>query len=125
MPNYAAFALRANPFSEERFDLPMVDRVSDWTRLKNILADQLATKAARIGVIFGDYGMGKSFTLAKLQDLLKAGEEGFPHPSEVLAVRFRSTEAVLPKNYVVDLFQRMIKDVGPERLKKVCSEALS
>lgn len=124
MTKYADFGLRANPFSEERFDLPMIDRVSDWTRLKGVLSDQLGARAAKIGVLFGDYGMGKSFTMTKLEEVLKKGEEGFPRPADIVVVRFRTTEAVLPKNYIVDLFQRMIKDIGPERLRTLCSEAL-
>src|SRR2546430_8339536 len=124
MPNYAAFGLRANPFSEERFDLPMIDRAQDWARLKTVMADQLRASAASIGVIFGDYGMGKSFTLAKLEEVLKKGEQGFPNPSNLVVVRFRTTEAVLPKNYIVDLFLRMVRDIGPDRFKTICSEAL-
>src|SRR5438132_829442 len=117
MPNYIEFGLRANPFSEERFDLPMIDRAQDWARLRSIMADQLGARAAKIGVIFGGYGMGKSFTLAKLEEVLKKGEQGFPEPSDLVVVRFRTTEAVLPKNYIVDLFVRMIRDIGPDRLR--------
>jgi hypothetical protein len=69
--------------------------------------------------------MGKSFTLAKIEEFLKSGDPLLPPSSELFAVRFRTTEAMLPKNYAVDLFTRMMKQIGPERLTEVCSAAIS
>ncbi len=125
MPSYGSFGLSANPFAEERFDLPMVGREEDWARLKEVMVEQLKTRSARLSVVFGDYGMGKSFTLAKVQEFLMSGDPLLPRPAELFAVRFRTTEPMLPKNYAVDLFTRMMKQIGRERLTEVCSVALS
>jgi len=121
---YEKLGFKANPFSEERFDLDMVGRHEDWTKLLKVIGDQLKGQGAGLSVIFGDYGMGKSFTLYKLQSLLQKGDPQFPAPSHLIAARFRTTQAVLPKYYIVDLFQRMMRDIGRKRIGEICSQAI-
>ncbi|GEM_PF-6001118 len=123
LEKYEKFGLRANPFSDERFDMPMVDRQSDWTKIKNVLLELLVGQSAGIVVLFGDYGMGKSYTLSKISDFLQGAKRGGPSPSSILAAKVRASEPELPRHYSVDLFIRLIKSIGRPKLLEIFSKA--
>ena len=61
------FGLKSNPFEWASQEHRMVDRDTEWKEIIRILRSAiLETDICRFVLIFGDYGMGKSFILTEI-----------------------------------------------------------
>lgn len=114
----ASYGLEGNTFLEERHDFPMVGRTKEWEQIVDVLEDLLNANSCGIMVIHGDYGMGKTFTLLKLEEDLKNSK--IKSSSEkTLPVLLKSTPSQLPSNYLTDLIVRINRKIGKETLTEI------
>ena len=117
---YNEVGLRSNPFAQENMDVEMVNRNQDWTNITRVLTDQLRADGVGYSVIHGDYGMGKTFTLIKLEEwvshLTIDGANNLP-------IRLRTADAKVPQTYVANLLIRINLHLGRKRLAEIAERA--
>jgi hypothetical protein len=105
------------PFAVQDFSYPMVGRNQEWTILVDRVEQSLRKAGNEIVVIRGDYGMGKSFTLAKLYDKFSSRNEYFvPKPISLLSSEQAS-------RFAVDLANRLFERIGFDQMRELTRNA--
>jgi hypothetical protein len=96
----------------------MVGRTEDWNRIIEGLKGLLDADSCGLMVIFGDYGMGKTFTLIKLDEAIVKNEVTGSN-GKVVSVFLKALENLVPTNYLADILSRTIKKIGQENLQRM------
>jgi hypothetical protein len=105
------------PFSVQDFSYQMVGRHEEWTNLVERVEQSLKKAGNEIIVIRGDYGMGKTFTLAKLYDKFSSRKEYFvPRPMSLLSSEQAS-------RFAVDLAIRLFERIGFDQIRELTEHA--
>lgn len=118
--DYKDVNLVSNPFAQENMDVDMVDRDKDWSNITRILTDQLRADGVGYSVVQGDYGMGKTFTLIKIEEWVSELKiEG----ADNLPVRLRTSDAKVPQTYIANLLIRINLNLGRKRLTEIAKRA--
>lgn len=107
------------PFGLQDFSYPMVGRAKEWSKLESRINDSLAKSGNEILVIRGDYGMGKSFTLARVRDeYSKKPGIYVPAPMSLLSAEQTS-------KFSVDLSNRLFERIGLREIKRLARRSQS
>jgi len=122
MVDYSMYGFEENPFAREIHNVKMIDREEEWARLKVIAEEYLRSPSCTFTVVFGDYGFGKSFFLYKMEEAFTRNHEFAALPAPVLALRLKITEAQFREPYISDLFKRIVRRIGRERLLKMAKK---
>lgn len=120
--DYADLGLIKNPFAQEDMDVRMIDREKDWSNITRVLRDQMGAEGAGYSVIRGDYGLGKTFTLIKIEEWVKSQKIG---GESNLAIRLRTSDAQVPRSYISNLLVRINYNLGRPGLKSIAESAAS
>lgn len=105
------------PFSLQDFTYPMVGRGKEWDRLVKRIEQSLQKTGNEILVVRGDYGMGKSFTLAQLHEHFAGSSEYFvPSPMPLMSAEQSS-------KFSVDLANRLFEKIGRDQVVKLVKRA--
>jgi hypothetical protein len=98
------------PFGLQDFGYPMVGRESVWNEIVQRIEESPQKSGNEIIVIRGDYGLGKSFTLAKIHEKFVTKHEFFtPKPMSLLSPEQTS-------KFSVDLANRLYERIGQDQL---------
>ncbi|AJW71063.1 hypothetical protein [Nitrosopumilus adriaticus] len=111
--SYSKFNLTSNPFLEEKHTFPMVGRKKDWDKIKNVTEELLTADSCGIITIYGDYGMGKTFTLLKMQ------EEYQKNKDSGKVIFLKTIETGIPTNFLSDLLIRITRNIGKDEMVKL------
>lgn len=105
------------PFAVQDFSYSMVGRDEEWKLLVERIEQSPRKDGNEIVVVRGDYGMGKSFTLAKLYDKFSSRKDYFvPKPIALLSSEQSS-------KFAVDLANRLFERLGFEDLRRLTQNA--
>jgi len=108
---------RKYPFSLQDFGYPMVGRDKEWAKIVQRIEQSLQKDGNEIIFIRGDYGMGKSFTLAGLYDKFSTISAYYvPKPMPLLSSEQTS-------KFAVDLANRLFEKIGREKIVKLTKRA--
>lgn len=124
MPNPAPHDIRdiygsfkKYPFGLQDFSYPIVGRDTTWSRIVERIDQSPQKSGNEIIVIRGDYGLGKSFTLAKVYELFSARREYFvPKPMSLLSPEQTS-------KFSVDWANRLYERIEQDQLVKWAKHA--
>ncbi len=118
------FGLRSNPFEWASQDHKMVDRESEWRDVVRVLRSAiLETDICRFVLIFGDYGMGKSFILAEI--FRRANQtRGVLAVKDVITQRPIATRALIlgSRKPEFDICRNMILGLGPLKVVELVNK---
>lgn len=103
--------LRGNPFREGRHDHEMIGRKEELGKISKLVEEALEQKFPSIIPVIGPYGMGKSFTLLKLREILRDGVNGTA-PKKVLTAYLTATQEKMPSKYALYYYLSVIDDLG-------------
>jgi len=110
------YNFKSNPFLEERHTFPMIGRNQNWNRIKDSMNDLLKANSCGIMTIYGDYGMGKTFTLLKMKEEY---DDVTKNDSKILSVFLKTIESKVPQNYLADMVIRSVRFIGEEKMRKL------
>jgi len=111
------YGFRKYPFSLQDFGYPMVGRDKEWKRIVQRIEQSLQKDGNEIIFIRGDYGMGKSFTLAGLYDEFSSRNEYYVlRPIPLLSSEQTS-------KFSVDLANRLFEKIGTEEIVRLTKRA--
>ena len=117
--DFKNYGLKANSFLIERQDLPMVNREENLDTIRAIIREYVQENASAIMVIFGDYGMGKSFTLQNLLKRFKDNEEWVGQGSHLYPIFLKSMEPEQKGAYLVNLYRQIMKSIMESGIKQL------
>ncbi len=118
------YGLRSNPFSEERHDFPMVGRRSDWSKILNVMNEVFSSDSCGIITIFGDYGMGKTFTLLEMKKKYD-NAQSTTDAGKIIPIFLKTLETSVPSNYLSDLLIRLVRNIGEEKIFQLAKQIRS
>jgi hypothetical protein len=105
--------LKENPFKENRHDHKMIGRTAELRKIIACCEEAMNGKYPTIVPMTGAFGMGKTFTLLQLRELLRESER-YNKPKKVLTAYFVATEEKFPTKYSHYVYTRIIDDLGKE-----------
>ena len=119
---YSMYNLSLNPFLDERHDYPRIDREASWDSISKILQDLISAPSCGFIIIFGEYGMGKSFTLKKIEDAINTKDRSFAKSeNEILSCMLKTIDSKPPSYFSIDLIIRIIRKLGKEKFSSLAS----
>lgn len=92
---------------------PMAGRQEFLSRVVQTIKDFIGVQTNRGLMLIGDYGMGKTFTLMKLEQAILADQP-------ILAVRLPLLPSDPAPRFGVDFIRRIYATIGKERLIELC-----
>lgn len=97
----------------------MIGRKNNWDKMRSTLQELLDANSCGFMVIFGDYGMGKSFTLKKIEESISKKSNFIKRNDDTLAIMLKTVDSKVPSNYLIDLLTRIMRSIGKEQLMKL------
>ena len=118
MADWNKYILTQNWFAivgaDPRF--PMAGREELFNRIVGIIEDFGEAQSNRGLMVIGDYGMGKTFTLMKLEQIIVAQKP-------VLAIRLPLLPSDPVPRFGVDFVKRIYATIGKKRLVELCQNS--
>lgn len=130
MSRFKKYKLRENPFDIYSHEHRMANRQKEWETITNSLMSAFEGRGARYFLLFGDYGVGKSFTLEQIYKWISrerppGGVFVVYNKRDVLYERPLAVQQSEPRwaKFGLDLVVRIFDNIEPARLVSVLKKA--
>lgn len=112
------WGLKSNPFEWASHDHEMANRQAEWKAITKVLDSSFRGDICRFILAFGDYGMGKSFTLHHIYRTASK-KEGVLPVEDVLTEKPIATRSLIRTLPEFDIPSRILANLGMERIGQI------